>query len=292
MRSWVAVDITVRAAALEPVEHTFNTLGSIGTEISDLTRKESDDVCITGYFEVGVDRADIDRALSDAFTIYGLASDVVLAISSRVVPESDWLAEWKKHWQPTEIGRFVIAPPWAEVPNEKKIVIRIEPNMAFGTGTHETTQLCLRAIDEDFRGGMSFLDIGTGTGILAIAAAKISASRIAACDVDSDAVRIARDNAALNGVTDRIEFSDGSIDDIAGMFDFICANLTLDVITPLLPLLIDKAEKFLLLSGILTEQETAIRTSLTGREQPNLKFEISNLKFSYSGEWLSVLVTK
>src|SRR5205085_3138018 len=104
----------------------------------------------------------------------------------RVVEEIDWLAEWKKHWQPTEVGRFVIAPPWQEIDPGDKILIQIEPNMAFGTGTHETTQLCLDAISELYRPQLTFLDVGTGTGILAIAAAKLGGDQVLACDTDAD----------------------------------------------------------------------------------------------------------
>src|SRR5258708_29342780 len=111
----------------------------------------------------------------------------------RAVADEDWLGEWKKSWQPVEVGaRFIIAPPWVEVSHEpNRCVIRIEPGMAFGTGTHETTRLCLVAIEKYFAGG-SFLDVGTGTGILAIAAAKLFPSaRLEACDTDADAITIA-----------------------------------------------------------------------------------------------------
>src|SRR5678809_1536296 len=120
----------------------------------------------------------------------------------------------KKNWQPVIVGRFVIAPPWSELHQDpNQLVIRIEPGMAFGTGTHETTRLCLDAIQKHYSGG-SFLDVGTGTGILAIAAAKLSTeARIEACDTDETAIAIARENAELNLVAENINFWIGSIDD-------------------------------------------------------------------------------
>jgi len=282
-KQWFAVDVTASPTAAEAVQYAFDQLGSIGTEISDFP-KDKPDVCVVGYFEQLPDGALIKDRMDDALEIYDLARGSIVSTRTRNVPETDWLAEWKKHWRPTTVGKFVIAPPWSDVPQTDKVVIRIEPNMAFGTGTHETTQLCLEAISEHFRDGMSLLDVGTGTGILAIAAAKlVPASVITACDTDADSVKIARENAAANGVADRIVFLDGSISAATPQHDFVCANLTLGVIAPLLPLLTAKVSAVLLLSGILAEQEAAIRDELS-------KFQISNFKFEYAGEWLSVLI--
>lgn len=286
MRSWTAIEVTAQAAAAEAVEYAFNVLGSLGTEINYLAQKGSDDTSVVGYFDQEPDAGSIRAAMSDALAIYGLDGSALTSISTRSIPETDWLAEWKMHWQPTEIERFIIAPPWAEVSATDKILIRIEPNMAFGTGTHETTRLCLRAIDKYFRDGMSFLDVGTGTGILSIAAAKISpTSHIAAYDVDEDAIMIARENAAANETGDHIEFFEGTIEQGTPPADFVCANLTLDVIRPLLPRLIEKTNDILLLSGILTEQADAIRRAL-------YEFAVSDLKLACAGEWLSVIVRK
>ena len=131
----------------------------------------------------------------------------------------------KKYWKPVEIGRFYPAP-WHEVDEGKGIVIRIEPNMAFGTGTHETTKLCLEAIDRNYQPGQSFLDVGTGTGILAIAAARMAGpdAKITAVDNDPDAVAIAIENAKLNSVAERITIETGTM--IGADSHAWCANLT------------------------------------------------------------------
>ena len=206
---------------------------------------------------------------------------------------ADWLAEWKKHWKPTEIGRFIIAPPWADVGETDKIVIRIEPNMAFGTGTHETTQLCLQAISDNYQPGQTFLDVGTGTGILAIAAAKIATenadgtgnkNKIFACETDADAVAIASENSILNGVGEVIEFAQGSIDENTETADFICRQSDhrrdrSRIVDPFA-----KAEKLLVLSGILVEQREIISSPLQ-------QFEISNFKFEIKGEWVAVVIS-
>ncbi len=286
---WFAIDICIAANATQSIEFAFNELGSLGTEIDGLRKAAGEPLWVTGYFEVLPDDAEVRLAVGESLRIHSISSDAIKSIESRRVEETDWLAEWKKHWKPTEVGKFVIAPPWESVDETDKIVIRIEPNMAFGTGTHETTQLCLKAIGERYDANQTFLDVGTGTGILAIAAAKTQGKRqnlkvkILACDTDADSVKIAGENAIANGVADLIEFFHGSIDDTTHVFDFVCANLTIDVIMPILGLLLAKTSSVLLLSGILTEQEACIVEALQ-------EFQISDFKFEMAGEWLSVMI--
>jgi ribosomal protein L11 methyltransferase len=203
----------------------------------------------------------------------------------REVVDQDWLGEWKKSWQPVAVGeRFIVAPPWSEnLDKQNRIVIRIEPGMAFGTGTHETTRLCLRAIEKYFA-GKSFLDVGTGTGILAIAAAKLFPdARVEACDTDADAIAIARENAQLNRV-EKIDFRIGTIEETTASADFVCANLTADVIEPILPLLVSGTCGRLVLSGILDTQTAAIleRLSECGVTEPS--------EILQDGEWVAVIV--
>ena len=279
---WYAVDIVVDPRGLEAVESALNELESLGTEIDSLGKAKDEVQVVSGFFERLPEQNDIRDAVEESLRIYGLDGSSVKSIATRVVEETDWLAEWKRYWKPTEIGKFVIAPPWENVSETDKIVIRIEPNMAFGTGTHETTQLCLKAIGENYRPGQTVLDVGTGTGILAIAAAKLGAETIFACDTDLDSVKIARENAVANGV-DRIEFADGPLADDAPVYDLVLANLTIDVIVPILPLLLAKSRHTLLLSGILVEQKDIISAELK-------KFQISNFKFETAGEWISVLI--
>jgi ribosomal protein L11 methyltransferase len=294
---WIAVNIDVSAKAVEAIEFAFNELDALGTAIDQLRRGNAEAIRVTGYFNEPPDEIILREGLNSALQVYGFEASAISDVSYGRIENTDWLGEWKKHWRPTTVGRFVIAPPWSEVTDADKFVIRIEPNMAFGTGTHETTQLCLKAIDESHSPNMSLLDVGTGTGILAIAAAKlvteitkpeenISVSCVAnilACDTDEDSVKIARENANANGVGDRIEFVVGSITSEIPTFDFVCANLTLDVITPLLPLLITKSRRLLLLSGILTEQEDAIIAELKN-------LQITNFEIEKAGEWISVLI--
>lgn len=287
---WHALDITADAAASEAVEFALNELDATGTEINNLGKTPQETLTITGYFNAPFANQIINQALVEAVQIYGLTSEAIKDFRWREVENQDWLAEWKKHWRPTETARFIIAPTWAETENTGKQIIRIEPSMAFGTGTHETTRLCLKAIEENYTGEMSFLDVGTGTGILAIAAAKIQGKRkkekgkILACDTDFDSIAIAKENAVLNEAAD-IEFYIGSISAETPAFDFVCANLTADVILPILPLLVEKSKKKLVLSGILKEQERLITEALAG-------LRISDSKIESDGEWISLLISK
>jgi ribosomal protein L11 methyltransferase len=288
-KNWFVIEITTDAITSEAIEFAFNELDSIGTEINLPGKIQTQEIiCVAGYFHEKPNEESLQNNLDEALRIYNFPPDSIKKIEWREVENQDWLAEWKKHWQPTETARFIIAPTWAEIENTEKIIIRIEPSMAFGTGTHETTRLCLKAIEENYLPEMSFFDIGTGTGILAIGAAKIRGERrsgkgeIVGCDTDFDSIGIAKENAVLNEVSD-IEFYIGSISDETPEFDFVCANLTADVILPLLPLLIEKARRILILSGILKEQEDLIAKKLR-------EFQISDFKIQADGEWISLQV--
>lgn len=285
-QKWFAIAVTVDGDAAEAVEFAFNEVDALGTEINHLRKTASDTVVVNGFFNDLPTDAAFKVQLDEALRIYNLTSASVHHIETSEIEQTDWLAEWKKHWKPTEIGSFVIAPPWEEFDEAGKIVLRIEPNMAFGTGTHETTQLCVKAIEDNYKAGQTFLDVGTGTGILAIAAAKFQpGSRILACDTDVNSVAIAKENAEQNDVGDKIEFYIGSIDEETPVFDFVCANLTIDVILPILQNLLEKTSSTLVMSGILLEQREMIASAL-------LEFGAENHKIDGKGEWISVTINK
>jgi ribosomal protein L11 methyltransferase len=329
-KQWFAFDVTTTQENREAIEYGLMEAGALGTETVDA----ESDVRVTGYFENPVDENKVRRALVDAWRIYNQDSSEIdrSNFKVRAVADRDWLAEWKKSWQPVQVGRFIVAPPWLSEPGvavtepravasgskrgaeflkrsidpvamlrtltqplpegEEKasgtdtVVIQINPGMAFGTGTHETTQLCLKAIDKYYEGG-SFLDVGTGTGVLAIAAAKCQKRdrqlAIGACDVDPDAIRIARENAELNDVGDRINFLVGSVDETTASAEFVCANLTAPVIIELLPMLIGATCGRLVLSGILDSQEELVRSRLT-------ELGVTDIEIDRDGEWIAIVV--
>ncbi len=287
-KNWYSVEIETETEAEEAVEFALNELDSLGNEINHLRKKPTENLTVIGYFNEKIDDKILREKLNQSLRIYGFSSDSIKKIEWRKVENTDWLAEWKKHWKPTETEKFIIAPGWEKIENAGKIVIYIEPNMAFGTGTHETTKLCLRTIGENFQSEMSFLDVGTGTGILAIAARKSKVqnpkSKVVGCDTDTDSIKIAKKNAAFNNVKD-IEFYIGSIAEETPEFDFVCANLTADVILPILELLVKKTRKILVLSGILEKQQSLIEEKLR-------QLNISDFKVQINGEWISIVIKK
>lgn len=269
---WHELEINVEPEAREAVEYALMEAGALGTVTTDHLNT------VTGCFSEVPSREFIRSVLLEALRIYQLPSSSVRDMNLREIENRDWLAEWKKSWQPVEIGRFVIAPPWSEIADAPgRIVIRIEPGMAFGTGTHETTRLCLAAIEKHFAGG-SFLDVGTGTGILAIAAAKMFPdARVEGLDTDADAIEIARENAQANGVADTIEFRVGSLEETTPSADLVCANLTADVILQMLPALISVTCGKLILSGIL---ETQVETIVSA---------LGEVEIIQDGEWIAII---
>ncbi len=287
-KRWRAVDAMVVREACEAIEYGLMEAGAQGTE----TNESGANVMVSGYFDAIPDLEVVRTALLDALRIYNLESASLIDLKTRDVPDRDWLAEWKKDWQPVEVGRFIIAPPWSEVTepgaiaagsSRDRILIRIEPGMAFGTGTHETTRLCLKAIERYFRGG-SFLDVGTGTGILAIAAAKMwPNAHVEACDTDADAVAIARENARLNEVGEQIDFRVGSVEEQTSSADLVCANLTAPVIVDLLPSLLGATCGRLVLSGILDSQSELVQSRL-------LELGADSFEIDQDGEWIALAV--
>jgi ribosomal protein L11 methyltransferase len=205
---------------------------------------------------------------------------------TRELADEDWRDAWKKYFGVQRVGqRLVIVPSWVEHrPKPDDIVLRIDPGMAFGTGQHPTTAMCLAALEETLttfggsasqadagrsRGpniGPSVLDLGCGSGILAIAAAKLGASRIVAIDIDPQAIKATRANAAENGVADVIEAREGTLESESEQFDIVVANisgLTLERLAPLLARALAPGGR-LIASGFLEDAEDGLRAAFAG----------------------------
>ena len=182
-----------------------------------------------------------------------------LEVTVQNVQDTDWNENWKKYYKPFRAGKhLVIKPSWETwEKQEGDLIIELDPGMAFGTGTHETTALCVELIEDYYKGG-TLLDVGTGSGILALCAAKLGADKITAVDIDPDAVRVARENAQRNGVADKIDVREGDL--IQGLnesFDFAAANILAPIVKLLLPPMYKHTQPggYFICSGILKEQE-------------------------------------
>ena len=189
-----------------------------------------------------------------------------LALTMQGVKEEDWSENWKQYYKPFRIGEHMVVKPtwepWDEKPGD--LIIEIDPGMAFGTGTHETTAMCVQLIEKYYSGG-ALLDVGTGSGILAIAAARLGATGIVAVDIDPDAVRVAQENVAHNGLSDAIDVRRGDLlQGLSQRFDFAVANILAPVICMLAAPLkahLTPGGRFIC-SGVIAEAEADVNAAL------------------------------
>jgi ribosomal protein L11 methyltransferase len=222
------------------------------------------------------------------------------------IAEADWSQAWKQHFHPVPIGsRLFIIPDWLEVEENSRIVVRINPGMAFGTGTHPTTKLCLEILEDylaivqsDNRGAdnsqQTMIDVGCGSGILGIAAAKLGVRCILGVDLDPKAIEIAQRNALVNGVQEQLELATGSVSEIrSGNFSIrraplVTANILASVLVTLLregmgELLTNQGR--LILSGILEEQMAEVEEAI---KASGMQLE----EVRQSADWLALVVNK
>lgn len=257
MKVWHALEITISRVAECAVTTQLWNANTTGLEISE---DSAEKITLRAYFDALPDIEKLKANISRALRLSDLPDTALQSIQSLTIADQDWLAEWKKGYEPVLIGeRLLITPSWKreQLPVNDRVIVQIDPGMAFGTGTHETTRGCLELLEKYCHGG-SLLDVGTGTGILAIAAIKLfPGSRVVGFDIDPEAIDVALENAEINGVAEELEFEVNKLASFHGqMFDLVLANLTADVIVPLasdFPLVMSP-QGTLIVSGILREQ--------------------------------------
>ncbi len=227
--------------------------------------------------------------LSERLPTARFSSPMLTAVNAE-----DWSSSWKVHFKPLRVGKhLLVVPTWeeaAQLPDD--LVIRIDPGMAFGTGGHETTRLCLELLEQamescDTPSTPSLLDLGTGSGILAMAASLLGGGRILALDIDPDAVVVARENLALNELSDRVECGTAPLEALTENFDIILANILAEELVRLAPFLIDRLHSggALILSGILGEKEQLVRRGFDTRP-------LEYCQTASAGEWVAMLYRK
>jgi ribosomal protein L11 methyltransferase len=228
---------------IEGVAAGLFALTGNGVEMPEESGTTGELATLIGYINGDDDPASTEKEVLDLLRELGLNAAIGQPAGPQLdtVEEEDWGTIWKERYKPVRIGsRLIVRPSWETVPAVPgEIVIAIDPGMAFGTGLHATTQLAMEMIETCFAGSgpapARVLDVGTGTGILAIAAALFGANAVIATDLDPDAVHAARENAQLNGVAERVTVMADDIADLAGPFDLVIANITHDVLLELAP---------------------------------------------------------
>ncbi len=200
----------------------------------------------------------------------------------------DWSQKWKEKWDVTHVtDKIAVVPDWIEYqPKENETVIKLEPGCAFGTGTHQTTQLCMKALEKYMQVGAKVADIGMGSGILSILAKKLGASYVYGCDTDETVIEVAKENAIKN-LGEELCFELGSADKITDKFDFVVANILHFVLAEIMGDLknIMKDGAYLSLSGILDEKKQMVLDAIE-REKLHIVEEI------HQDQWTSFVVTK
>jgi len=269
--SWLEASVQTDGEATEAVSEVFNRYGRGGAVLStDFDDGPGNAAVVTVKTYLPLDeegrkaRRRIEEALWHLSQIYPLPQP-----EFRELTEEDWANAWKKHYHVLRIGqRIVIKPPWLEYrPRPDDIVVVLDPGMAFGTGLHPTTRMCLRALEEHLEPGAKVLDLGTGSGILAIAAAKLGAGSVLAVDNDPLAVKAARANVRANGVQNLVTVEHGSLDKATEEFDLVLVNILAGVIVELAGQgLVDRARPtgLLIAAGIIEEQEAEVTAALRG----------------------------
>lgn len=272
---WLEVSLTVDPELGEAIAELLSRFVSNGVVVeSGVTYNDAEDegtafgpVRVYGYLAIDEQIEETRQRLEENLWHLGQIQKLPEA-AYKIIQDEDWMAAWKQHYHPIQIGkRLLILPAWIEDPNNGRIAVKIDPSMAFGTGTHPTTQLCMEMLESTVTPGEVVIDVGCGSGILSIGAIKLGAKLALAVDIDNAAIRSTKENAEANGVLDKIETSLGSVNEIcAGRFSIKSAPLVLaNILAPVIIRLFDAGLADLIapngqivLSGILAEQAQGV----------------------------------
>ncbi|WP_378953766.1 50S ribosomal protein L11 methyltransferase [Pelosinus sp. sgz500959] len=304
---WAEISIQTTHEAADMVANIFHDLGSSGVVIedpelvnsylrsgrwdySDIPEEVNTEIVVVKAYlpadehldeKLGQFEEEIQQLVS-----YGVDKGSGIT-ECREVMEEDWASSWKEFFHPIKVGqRIVIKPSWEEyVATDEDLVIELDPGMAFGTGTHHTTAMCCRILEDVVEPGHVIFDVGTGSGILSIAAAKLGAGRVQAVDLDRVAVRVANENVGINKVEDIVQVAHGDLlTGFSGKADIVIANIIADVVIILLadiPARL-KDDGIFIASGIITERLSDVTSAMLAQ---NLIID----KVVEEGGWVAIV---
>lgn len=258
---WVQLTVTISPEASEAVANQLFDLDALGVEIRDAQPPASQSATLISHFpmdDLVGDRVQKVRRFIDLLPEWELPAGLA-SITLKAIQDTDWAEEWRSAFPPQKIGnRIIVAPTWVEImPDPSEVLIRLDPGMAFGTGHHPTTRLSIRLLEKAIKGNEILADIGTGSGILSIAAAKLGARRIDAVDFDETTLPVASQNFQLNDVESVVRLQAGNgLDACDGKYDVIIANILTKVLLPMIPELPQSLNVggTVILSGIMTQE--------------------------------------
>ncbi|MEE9614018.1 MAG: 50S ribosomal protein L11 methyltransferase [Thermodesulfobacteriota bacterium] len=240
---------------------------------------------LTAYFS--------GSSLRDIALLRKKAASIGWKLTTSPYTEEDWLVKWRRNLRPLRAGRVLVKPSWSGARRRRgEVVLEIDPGMAFGTGHHATTRLCLKALSAYLGpggsgrvGGGNVLDVGTGSGILAIAAKKLGAKSAIGIDIDPEALKVARKNARLNNV--KVSFSSKAVSEVRGRYRVVVANILAGVLIGLAPDIVRKVGPggILILSGILKEEAGGVRDAYA-------ELGLCHVKTMRSREWSAVILKR
>lgn len=282
---WIEVSVPTRSDEIDDVCAQLAELGAGGMVVEDETDFQQFleqnhqywdyvDDALEAQFR-GVSRIKFYLADDDdgRAQLEAIRAGIGRELTTATVRDSDWENNWRQYYQPIEVGeRLVVVPEWLDAPADGRLPLRLDPGLIFGTGSHGTTRLCLEGVERYVKPGDRMLDLGTGSGILAIAAVLLGAKEAVGCDIDPKASRVAAENASYNGIgTDRFHCYTGDINqdpelkaNLAGKYDLVVANIIADVIIPLTAVAGDylKPDGLFLTSGIIEHRAEDVKNAL------------------------------
>jgi ribosomal protein L11 methyltransferase len=299
---WLEISLTVDGELAEAVAEVLDRYASGGVVVeSNVKYRNVEDegtpfgpVKVYGFLEMDSTLEEKRHKLEEALWYLNAIRELP-APQYREIADQNWMNAWKEHYRPIEIGkRLLILPAWMEQKDPSRLAVKIDPSMAFGTGTHPSTQLCLELVEDYVEPGKSVIDIGCGSGILTIAALELGASHALAVDIDAESVKETLKACTANQVAERVETGQGSVTEIVrGDFSIKQAPVVLaNILAPILIRLFDvgmaetiSPDGIIILAGILAEQGQSVRESA---ESKGLVF----VEERHSGDWVALVMRK